>query len=132
MNCSHFGKALFDSQEPIHLNEVLTLAKYCCVDSIPISLGLMLLKPLYYQIYSCAVHVVGAVNGSLNNMKWVILFFITSRILPVIPRILDWVLNSEPARILEILSIMGSYIMTSLSDLAIWHASVLYSAGQCL
>jgi hypothetical protein len=30
-----------------------------------------------------------------------------------------------------ILSIMGSYGMTSLNNLATWHTSFIYSAGEC-
>jgi hypothetical protein len=129
-NRSDFGQALFVSKEPTRLNEALTLANHCCVGSIPTSLGLMLFKPSCHQTCSCAVRVAGPANGSLNKVKWMIVFFITSRILPGMPRMLDWSVNSEPATIPVISSIIGSYVMTSLSDLAAWRASLLYSAGE--
>jgi hypothetical protein len=96
MNNSHFSQALFVSEETTRLNEVFTLANHCCVGSMPTSLGLMLFKPSCHQTCNCAVRVAGPANGSLNNVKWMIVFFITSRILPGTLRILDWLVKSEP------------------------------------
>ena len=98
MNHSNFGQVLFVSQEPTHLNEALTLANHCCVGSIPTSLGLMLFKPSCHQTCSCAVGVAGPANGSLNNVKWKIVFSIMPRIYFGILRMLDWSVNSEAAK----------------------------------
>jgi hypothetical protein len=129
MNCSQFGQARFVSQEQSPLNEILTLSNYCWAGSLPTSLCLMLFKPLCHQTYICAVQVAGPAYGSLNNVKWVIGFIITSRTLPGMLRILNVSVNYGLTSIPVISAIVGSWDMTDLSDIAPWRTRFVYSAG---